>query len=60
MYLQVPDIDPSGTPFDGIISSKDFGLEPRQVIDSNAVLLSANSDKNVLTFQNLHLLEATT
>ena len=44
---------------DGIVCPQNLGLEPRQVVDSNPVLLSGNCDENVLTFEHFHLLEAT-
>ena len=40
-------------------SAEDFRLEPRQIVDADAVLFARNSDENVLTFKHLHLLEST-
>jgi len=41
------------------VSSKDLGLEPREIVDSDSVLLSRNCDQNVLALEHFHLLEPT-
>lgn len=56
--LQVADVDPAGPTLDGVVRSQDLGLEPREVVDSDAVLLAGYRDQDVLTLENLHLLEA--
>jgi len=35
-----------------------FRLEPRQIVDSDLVLLARDCDKNVLTFEHFKLLKA--
>ena len=47
------------TSLDGIVRSQDLGLEPGQVVDSDPILFARDCDQNVLTFENLHLLEST-
>lgn len=41
------------------ISAQNFRLQPRQIVDANAILLARNRHQNVLALEHLHLLEAT-
>lgn len=41
------------------VGAQNFRLQPRQVVDANAILLARNGDQNVLALEHLHLLEAT-
>lgn len=39
------------------ISLKDFRFQPRQIVDANLALLPRDGDKDVLAFENIHLLK---
>lgn len=42
------------------IGAQNLRLQPRQIVDANAILLARNGDQNVLALEHLHLLEAST
>lgn len=61
--LEVSDVDPAVALLHVRVAdtfrSKDLGLEPREIVDADAVLFARNRHQNVLTLEHLHLLEPT-
>lgn len=62
--LQIANIDPAVSFFDILVANalgaQNLGLEPREVVNADTVLLARHSDEDVLTFEYFHLLESPT
>ena len=62
--LEVAHINPAVALLDILVAdalgAQNFGLEPREVVNADAVLLARYRHQNVLAFQHFHLLEPPT
>lgn len=62
--LEVADIDPAVAFLNILVANalgaQNLGLEPREVVNADSVLLARHRHQDVLTFEHFHLLESPT